>query len=89
VFSIAHLREPGVFKLDTIRTLVTPGLLAYMQLPGPLEEVASVDLMIRLLGQLAGRLGGTLCDEQGIPVTPQSLLRLRSRAAEFAQRRAR
>jgi cell division protein ZipA len=89
VFSIAHLREPGIFELDTIRTLVTPGLLAYIQLPGPLEEVASMDLMIRLVGQLAGRLGGTLCDEQGIPITPQSLLRLRSRAAEFAQRRAR
>ncbi len=43
VFSMAHLRKPGSFELKTLDDLATPGLLLFMNLPGPLEEMKALD----------------------------------------------
>ena len=86
VFSIAHLREPGVFSLDTIDALSTPGLLLYMQLPGPLEELAAVDLMMTMARHLAQFLDGNVCDERRNKLTTQATVHLRSEVAEFQRR---
>ncbi len=83
VFSIAHLREPGIFDLDTVGALSTPGLLMFLQLPGPVEELAAVDLMMAMAGQLARFLGGTVCDERRNKLTTQTTVQLRSKVAEF------
>jgi cell division protein ZipA len=88
VFGIAHLREPGVFSLDTVSTLTTPGLLVFMQLPGPLEDVTSVDTMLNVVGRLAERLRGVICDERRKRLTSQGLESLRDSVVEFASRRA-
>jgi cell division protein ZipA len=87
VFSIAHLREPGTFDPSTIETLSTPGLLMFMHFPGPLEEVASVELMVSMARQLAQKLGGIVCDEHRNKMTAQAIVHLKSEAAEFERRR--
>jgi FtsZ-interacting cell division protein ZipA len=59
-----------------------------MQLPGPLDEVASVDLMMSVAAKLSKKLGGSICDERRNKINTRAMVRLRSRAAEFARLRA-
>lgn len=83
IFGIAHLREPGTFDPNRLATLRTPGLLLFMPLPGPMEAVPAIDLLIEQAGQLQKRLGGVLCDERRDRLTTQFLLQLRARAETF------
>lgn len=87
VFGIGHLREPGVFDMNTIDQLTTPGLILFMRLPGPLDATTAVDMMIGMAGQLAKRLNGMVCDERRNKITPPYLSSIRSEAAEFDRRR--
>jgi cell division protein ZipA len=86
VFRVGHLKEPGIFDLPAIETLTTPGLVLFMQLPGPLEALAAVDRMIGTAGQLAEKLGGTVCDDHRHKLTPQLISHLRAQAAEYDRR---
>ncbi|MEE4376216.1 MAG: cell division protein ZipA C-terminal FtsZ-binding domain-containing protein [Candidatus Competibacteraceae bacterium] len=83
VFSIAQLREPGVFDLDSIETLNTPGLLLFMNLPGPLEPSEALNFMLSHSQQLAQELGGVVCDEQHNRLTTQHMGHLQSKIGEF------
>lgn len=83
LFSMAHLRKPGVFDPQTLDDLVTPGLLLFMNLPGPLEEMKALDQLVVTADQLAQNLGGMICDERRNRLTNQGLLHLRSKVAEF------
>jgi cell division protein ZipA len=86
VFSVAHLREPGTFDLTTLGNLLTPGLLLFMQLPGPLEAMGAVDFMTTMARRLAQELDGTVCDERRNKMTAQSMSHLRSQVAEYERR---
>ena len=86
LFRVGHLKEPGIFSLQSIDTLKTPGLLLFMSLPGPVETVAGVDLLIAVAGQLAESLGGAVCDERHNKLSAQAMVHLRSEAAEFQRR---
>ncbi|MDV7394779.1 cell division protein ZipA C-terminal FtsZ-binding domain-containing protein, partial [Arthrospira platensis SPKY1] len=46
VFSMAHLRKPGSFEPGALADLNTPGLLLFMRLPGPLESVKALNLLV-------------------------------------------
>jgi cell division protein ZipA len=83
LFSMAHLRKPGMFDPQTLDDLVTPGLLLFMNLPGPLEEMKALDQLVVIADQLAQNLGGMICDERRNRLTNQGLLHLRSKVAEF------
>lgn len=87
LFSMAHLRKPGVFDLQTLDDLATPGLLLFMNLPGPLEEMKALDQLVVTADQLAQNLGGMICDERRNRLTNQGLLHLRSEVAEFRRQR--
>jgi FtsZ-interacting cell division protein ZipA len=62
VFSLAHLREPGSFDLQTLHELRTPGLLLFMNLPGPLEGTQALNLLVLTADQWAQKLAGVICD---------------------------
>jgi cell division protein ZipA len=85
VFGLAHLWEPGIFELDTIGKLSTPGLLMFMNLPGSMAPVQATDKMIQTARQLAQKLGGTVCNQQRERMTTQAFMKMRSAAAEFEQ----
>jgi cell division protein ZipA len=87
VFGIAHLREPGTFSTDSIETIETPGLLMFMRLPGILDGVSALKRMVECAGELAHRLGGTLCDERRNKMTNQALIHLRTEVVELERRR--
>lgn len=87
LFSMAHLRKPGLFDPQTLDALVTPGLLLFMSLPGPLEEMKALDQLVVTADQLAQKLGGMICDERRNRLTNQGLLHLRGKVAEFQRQR--
>ena len=87
VFNMAHLRKPGSFDLKTLDDLVTPGLLLFMNLPGPMEEMQALEQLVVAADQLAQKLGGMICDERRNRLTNQGLMHLRSEVAEFQRQR--
>lgn len=87
ILGLAHLRKPGSFESQTLQELHTPGLLLFMKLPGPLEEMKALDLLVITADQLAQRLGGLICDEQRNRMTNQALARLRDEVAELERQR--
>lgn len=87
ILGLAHLRKPGSFEPQTLQELHTPGLLLFMKLPGPLEEMKALDLLVITADQLAQRLGGLICDEQRNRMTNQALARLRDEVAELERQR--
>lgn len=86
IFSMAHLREPGSFDPMTLHTLKTPGLLLFMNLPGPLEGDEALNRLVLAADQWAQKLGGVICDERRIRMSNQALLRLRSEVNELERR---
>ncbi|QQS53854.1 MAG: hypothetical protein IPM89_13575 [Candidatus Competibacteraceae bacterium] len=87
ILGLAHLRKPGSFKPKTLQELHTPGLLLFMKLPGPLEEMKALELLVITADQLAQKLGGLICDEQRNRMTNQALTRLRDEVAELERQR--
>lgn len=83
IFSLAHLRKPGSFDLQSLAELATPGLLLFMSLPGPLAGMKALDLLVLATDQIARRLGGRICDERHQRLTNQGLLNLREKVAEL------
>jgi cell division protein ZipA len=86
IFSMAHLRKPGTFDPSTLDMLATPGLLLFMSLPGPMEEIKALDLLVVTADQLAQRLGGMICDERRNRLTNQGLLYMRNEVIEFRRK---
>lgn len=85
VFSLAHLRRPGSFEPQALAELTTPGLLLFMSLPGPLEAMKALDLLVLAVDQLARKLGGVICDEHRHKMTNQGLLNLRDKVAKLGR----
>ena len=86
VFGMAHLRKPGAFDPRALHDLSTPGLLLFMNLPGPLEGTEALDLLVIGADHLARNLGGTICDERHNRLTNPMLLRLRGQVADLERR---
>ena len=85
-FSVANVLEPGSFDLAEISTLVSPGLVFFLQLPGPASPGDAIDAMIRATRSTAEELGAVLKDENMTVLTPQTVEHYRERVAEFSRR---
>lgn len=83
IFSMAHLRKPGLFRPEELEELTTPGLLLFMNLPGPMEEMKALDLLLVTADQLALKLGGMICDERRKRLTNHGLMHMRNEVIEF------
>lgn len=83
VLSLAHLRKPGSFELGTLAELTTPGLLLFMSLPGPLDAMKALELLLLTVDRVARKLGGVICDENRHKLTNQGLSNLRDKVAEL------
>jgi len=83
VFSLASLREPGTFELESVPTSTYPGIALFAVLPGPLAAVETFDQLIFSARAFAAQLGGTLADERGAPLTVHRISRLREEMLAF------
>lgn len=83
ICSIANAIEPGNFELVNIRSLSTPGVSVFMQLPGPIEGKQALELTLDKAKELSQFLNGELCDESRNLLTEQSIAHMREKVDAF------
>jgi cell division protein ZipA len=88
VLSLASLREPGTFDPATMAGAAYAGVAIFAVLPGPLTAQQSFEELLGAARALAGRLGGHMQDERGVPLTAQRVVRLREEMLAFDRGRA-
>ncbi len=86
VFSLVRAVEPGSFDLTRIEDCASPGLIAFLRLPGQGDAQEALEDMVRTTEAMADDLGGELLDENRKPFTAQAAEGYRSRASGFADR---
>lgn len=87
LFSAVNIVEPGVFELQTMDTMRTPGIGLFMRLPGPKDPGDAFAKMVEAARELEKALGAQLCDETRSKLTVQTLNHLREQIADFGRRR--
>ena len=87
LFSAVNIVEPGVFDLETMDSIQTPGVGLFMRLPGPKDPGDAFATMVETARALAKALDAQLCDETRSKLTAQALNHLREQIADFGRRR--
>jgi len=85
VFSVASMMEPGILKRENVEQFFTPGLVFFMQLPGPVGGRVAFELMLSQMHKVAEELNGQLENDRHEPLTSEITDALRARIAEFEQ----
>ncbi len=87
IFSVASAVEPGIFDLNKMDTMVTPGLMLFFSLTTPNQSIAAFELMLRIARQLAQRLDGELRDDRRRLLNAQSIENYREKVRMVGLRR--
>ncbi len=87
-FSVANAVEPGVFDLDRMHELATPGLTFFMEMRVGTDVEQSYEYLFETANYTANKLGGQLCDERRNPLQKSTIAAHRELAREFAHRYA-
>ncbi len=83
-FSLANMVKPGVFELDNIDAISTPGVSLFIQMPNPQADgLSGFDAMLDTAQQLAQKLGGELRDETRSVLTNSAIDHIRQQIAEY------
>ena len=85
LFTLANMFEPGSIPREAEEDFVTPGVTAFMVLPGP-GSADTVARMVALSRRLATRLSGEVLDEAGSTLTNQRATHMREEVIEFQRR---
>ena len=83
VFSIANAIEPGFFELSQLKSISTPGLALFLQLPGPVECRKALNSLLEISKRLADALSGELCDENRSVLTQQTISHLKDKVDAY------
>jgi FtsZ-interacting cell division protein ZipA len=83
IFCVASLVEPGTFDLSTMPHEQFRGVSLFAVLPGPLEPMQTVEVLLASARDLARALSGTMQDARGIPLSPQRTEALLRDVARF------
>jgi hypothetical protein len=82
IASVANLVRPGNFDPATLDAQQYPGLHLFSVLPGPLAPLHTLEELLGLARELAGRLQGVVQDERGQPLDAARLEALRDSLRE-------
>lgn len=85
-FSVANMMQPGVFDIDNMASISTPGLVFFLTLPGPQDMMKAFDYMLETAQAVSRNLGGDVLDESRSVLTKQSLEHARSRITDLERR---
>jgi len=85
LFSVANLREPGVFDLTGLKQEKIPGLSFFLMLPGPADPLGRFDRMVETARWIAEQLDADLLDERGSSWSTQRERYLREEIVEHCQ----
>jgi cell division protein ZipA len=85
-FSVANMMQPGVFDIDQMAELATPGLVFFLTLPGPEDMMKAFDYMLETAQAVARNLDGDVLDESRSAITRQTVEHSRQRIRELERR---
>ena len=84
VFSLVNMMQPGVFDLDNIDAISTPGVSLFIQMPNPQANgLSGFDVLLETAQQLVQKLGGELRDETRSVLTNSAIDLIRQQIAEY------
>lgn len=85
-FSVANMMQPGVFDIDNMSDLGTPGLIFFLTLPGPEDMIKAYDYMLETAQTVSRNLGGDVLDESRSVLTKQSIEHSRQQIRDLERR---
>lgn len=85
-FSVANMMKPGVFDLDEMSDMQTPGLVFFLTLPGPEDMMQAYDYMLETAQAVARNLEGDVFDESRSAMTSQTLEHSRQKIRDLERR---
>ncbi len=85
-FSVANMMQPGVFDIDNMTDMTTPGLVFFLTLPGPDDMMQAFDYMLETAQAVARNLGGDVLDESRSVLTRQTLDHNRQQIRDLERR---
>ncbi len=86
--SAANLMRPGTFDPGTMDDQWFHGLKLFIVLPGALPPVRAVDELVAAARRVAGKLGGSLQDDVGRPLTLSGLAQIKADLAGITDTQA-
>jgi cell division protein ZipA len=85
-FSVANMMQPGVFDIDNMGDMITPGLVFFLTLPGPEDMMQAFDYMLETARAVARNLGADVLDESRSVLTRQAIEHSRHQLRELERR---
>ena len=85
-FSVANMMQPGVFDIDNMADMSTPGLVFFLTLPGPEDMMKAYDYMLETAQTVARNLGADVLDESRSVLTKQAVEHGRQKIRELERR---
>ena len=85
-FSVANMMQPGVFDIDNMGDLETPGLVFFLTLPGPEDMMKAFDYMLETAQAVARNLDGDVLDESRSVMSKQSIEHCRQQIRDLERR---
>ncbi|MEH6344325.1 MAG: cell division protein ZipA [Bermanella sp.] len=85
-FSVVNTLKPGVFDLNNMDNLQTPGISLFMSLPGPENPMEAFEAMSEMAQVFARNFNASLYDDSHSDLTPQTLQHYRHRIREYARK---
>jgi cell division protein ZipA len=85
-FSVANMMQPGVFDIDNMADMSTPGLVFFLTLPGPEDMIKAYDYMLETAQAVARNLGADVLDESHSVLTKQTMEHSRQKIRELERR---
>lgn len=87
LYSVANVVEPGTFDMADLDNFRSPGVVFFMQLPGPEQPMETFEDMLKVARDVAVRTGGSLLDENRSVMTGQTVEHYRQRITDHCRRR--
>lgn len=84
IFSLASTVEPGTFDLAKISSFSTPGLTLFMRITDTPNPSQAFEKLLTAAQQLAGELGGEVCDERRLPLNNHKISQWRSQLQQMS-----
>jgi cell division protein ZipA len=90
LFSLASIREPGIFDLSAMQDFTTDGLVLFVQVPGQTDAIKAFESMVAAARALANSLDATVYDATNSVLTNQTIGHMREEviACQLQQRLA-
>ena len=85
-FSVTNMMQPGVFDIDTMADMATPGLVFFLTLPGPEDMMQAFDYMLETAKTVARNLDADVLDESRSVVSKQTMEHSRQKIRDLELR---